>query len=150
MSNNGTEAQALINDEPNPTQQPQPQSYQPKTTTSVASLQLAINTRTPAYAEQTEVTLINQGNNTKHQNTTTHKHSDGGIAVPVLTGEEPNRAESTRHGPENADKTTTPRHDMDTDETDNNELETTIELPLNNWQREWAQRFNNITDNKDL
>ena len=50
----------------------------------------------------------------------------------------------------NTDKTITPRHDMDIDETYNNELETTIELPLNNWQREWAQRFNNITDNKDL
>ena len=50
----------------------------------------------------------------------------------------------------NTDKTITPRHDMDTDETYNNELEITIELPLNNWQREWAQRFNNITDNTDL
>ena len=80
ISNNGTEAQALINDEP------QPQSYQQTTTTSVAALQVVINPTTPAYAEQTEVTPINPGNTNQHPNTTTHEHNDGGIAAPLPTG----------------------------------------------------------------
>jgi hypothetical protein len=82
-------------------------------------------------------------------------NSDGGTAVQPLTSDEPNltqrpQPQSARHCPETTEKTTTPHHDTHKDETHSNEFDKTIDMSLNDWQREWAQRFKNITDSTEL